>query len=52
MIKKTVLLISDEVMPDDTFEEIPDRLLSLFTSPVIQREDITYPVFCWRKCFN
>ena len=45
MIKKTVLLISDEVMPDDTFEEIPARFLSLFTSPVIHRDDITYPDF-------
>lgn len=45
MIKKTVLLISDETMPDDTFEEIPDRFLSLFTSPVIHRDDIRYPNF-------
>jgi hypothetical protein len=45
MIKKTVLLISDEAMPDDTFEEIPARFLSLFTSPVIQRDDIRYPDF-------
>ena len=45
MIKKTVLLISDDTMPDDTFNEIPARLLSLFTSPVIYRDDITYPDF-------
>ena len=45
MIKKTALLISDEAMPDDTFEEIPDRFLSLFTSPVIHRDDIRYPNF-------
>lgn len=45
MIKKTVLLISDQAMPDDTFEEVPARFLSLFTSPVIQRDDITYPDF-------
>lgn len=45
MIKKTVLLTSDEAMPDGTFGEIPDRFLSLFTSPVIHREDITYPDF-------
>lgn len=45
MIKKTALLISDEAVPDETFEEIPDRFLSLFTSPVIQRDDITYPDF-------
>lgn len=45
MIKKTVLLISDEAMPDNTFEEIPARFLSLFTSPVIHRDNITYPDF-------
>ena len=45
MIKKTVLLISDEAMPDDTFQDIPARFLSLFTSPVIQKDDITYPDF-------
>lgn len=45
MIKKTVLLISDEAMPGDTFEEISARFLSLFTSPVIHRDDIRYPDF-------
>lgn len=45
MVKNTVLLISDETMPDETFAEIPARFLSLFTSPVIQRDDIKYPDF-------
>lgn len=45
MIKNTVVLISDEAMPDETSEEIQDRFLSLFTSPVIQREALTYPEF-------
>ena len=45
MVKKTVLLISDEAVPDETFAEIPARFLSLFTSPVIQRDGIKYPNF-------
>ena len=45
MIKNTILLISDEAMPIDSAEEVPSRLLSLFTSPVIRRDDIVYPDF-------
>ena len=44
-IKKTVLLVSDEAMPNDYHDEVPARLLSLFTSPVIRRNDIVYPDF-------
>lgn len=45
MDRNTVLLVSDEAMPNDPHNEVPDRLLSLFTSPVIQRDDIIYPDF-------
>ena len=44
-IKKTILLVSDEAMPNDYHSEVPDRLLSLFTSPVIRGHDIVYPDF-------
>lgn len=44
-IRNTVLLVSDEAMPNDRHGEVPDRLLSLFTSPVIGRDDIVYPSF-------
>ena len=44
-IKKTILLVSDEAMPNDYHDEVPDRLLSLFTSPVIRKDDIAYPDF-------
>ena len=45
MIKNTVLLVSDEAMPDDYHNKVSNRLLSLFTSPVIKRDDIVYPDF-------
>ena len=45
MIRNTVLLVSDEAMPNDLHDEVPDRLRSLFTSPVIGRNDIVYPDF-------
>ena len=45
MIKNTILLVSDEAMPKDLYNEVPSRLLSLFTSPVIKRNDIVYPDF-------
>ena len=45
MIKNTILLVSDEAMPEDLYNEVPSRLLSLFTSPVIKRNDIVYPDF-------
>ena len=45
MIKNTVLLVSDEAMPDDYHNKVSNRLLSLFTSPVIKRDDIDYPDF-------
>ena len=45
MIRNTVLLVSDEAMPNDLHNEVPDRLLSLFTSPVIKKDSITYPDF-------
>ena len=45
MIKNTILLVSDEAMPKDLYNEVPGRLLSLFTSPVIRRDDIVYPSF-------
>ena len=44
-IKNTILLVSDEAMPKDLHDEVPDRLLSLFKSPVIGRDDIVYPDF-------
>ena len=45
MIRNTILLVSDEAMPNDSHDEVPDRLLSLFTSPVIGRGGIVYPDF-------
>ena len=45
MIRNTVLLVSDEAMPNDLHDEVPSRLLSLFASPVIKRDDIVYPDF-------
>ena len=45
MIRNTVLLVSDEAMPNDLHNKVPSRLLSLFTSPVIQNDDIVYPDF-------
>lgn len=32
-------------MPEDPHSEVHSRLLSLFTSPVIKRDDIVYPSF-------
>ena len=45
MDRNTILLVSDEATPADPHSEVPDRLLSLFTSPVIKRDDIVYPSF-------
>lgn len=45
MIRKTLLLVSDEAMPKDLHDEVPARLLSLFRSPVIGKDDIVYPSF-------
>ena len=45
MIKNTILLVSDEAMPEDPYNEVPSRLFSLFTSPVIKMDDIVYPSF-------
>ena len=45
MNRNTILLVSDEAMPNDLHDEVPNRLLSLFTSPVIGRDDIVYPDF-------
>ena len=45
MIRKTILLVSDEAMPNAPHDEVPDRLLSLFTSPVIEKGNIVYPDF-------
>ena len=45
MIRNTVLLVSDEAMPNDPHSEVPGRLLSLFTSPVIKKDNIVYPDF-------
>lgn len=45
MIRNTVLLVSDEAMPNDHHSEVSDRLLSLFTSPVIRPEPTVYPDF-------
>ena len=42
---KTILLVSDEAMPNDHHEEVPSRLLSLFTSPVIEMDHNGYPDF-------
>ena len=44
-IRNTILLVSDEAMPNDRHDEVPDRLLSLFTSPVIKDDNIVYPDF-------
>ena len=49
MIRNTVLLVSDEAMPNDPHNEVPDRLLSLFTSPVIRPEPNVYPDFVREK---
>ena len=45
MIRNTILLVSDEAMPNDFHDEVPSRLRSLFTSPVIKRDNIVYPDF-------
>ena len=45
MVRNTILLVSDEAMPNDLHDEVPTRLLSLFTSPVIKKDDIVYPDF-------
>ena len=45
MIKNTILLVSDEAMPKDLYNEVPSRLLSLFTYPVIKMNDRVYPDF-------
>ena len=45
MTKNTVLLVSDEAMPQDPPDEVHSRLLSLFTSPVIKDDNIVYPDF-------
>ena len=45
MIRKTILLVSDEAMLNAPHDEVPDRLLSLFTSPVIEKGNIVYPDF-------
>ena len=42
---KTILLVSDEAMPNDRHDEVPSRLLSLFMSPVIKDDNIVYPDF-------
>jgi hypothetical protein len=44
-VLNTILLVSDEAMPNDLHDEVPSRLLSLFKSPVIGRDDIVYPDF-------
>ena len=44
-IKNTILLVSDEAMPNDLHDEVPGRLLSLFRSPVIGKDNIIYPSF-------
>ena len=44
-VLNTILLVSDEAMPNDLHDEVPSRLLSLFTSPVIGRDGIVYPDF-------
>ena len=43
--RNTILLVSDEAMPNDLHNEVPSRLLSLFTSPVIRPEPSIYPDF-------
>ena len=45
MYRNTILLVSDEAMPNDLHNEVSSRLLSLFTSPVIGRYDTAYPGF-------
>lgn len=45
MTRNTILLVSDEAMPNDSPNEVPGRLLSLFTSPVIKKDSIVYPDF-------
>ena len=45
MIRNAILLVSDEAMPNDRHDEVPDRLLSLFTSPVIRPGPKGYPGF-------
>ena len=45
MYRNTILLVSDEAMPNDLHDAVPNRLLSLFKSPVIGKDDIVYPSF-------
>ena len=45
MIKNTILLVSDEAMPAAPHNEVPSRLISLFTSPIIKTDDMVYPGF-------
>ena len=44
-VLNTILLVSDEAMPNDRHDEVPSRLQSLFTSPVIKDDNIVYPEF-------
>ena len=44
-VLNTILLVSDEAMPNDLHDEVPDRLQSLFTSPVIEKDLNGYPGF-------
>lgn len=45
MVRNTILLVSDEAMPNDIHDDVPNRLLSLFKSPVIKSDGIVYPDF-------
>ena len=40
-VLNTILLVSDEAMPNDLHDEVPSRLLSLFTSPVIGKGNLS-----------
>lgn len=42
-VLNTILLVSDEAMPNVLHEEVPNRLKTLFTSPVIDKERNGYP---------
>lgn len=44
-LSNTILLVSDEAMPTDRHDEVPDHLLSLFRSPVIEKDHNGYPDF-------
>ena len=52
VIRNTILLVSDEMMIGIPPNEVSDRLLSLFSSPLIEKDDILYPDFVGDRVLN